>query len=177
MRVCFFLSACFLRNNLHPALPFRGAAQKYPASNFAKYPRKQETHNFWGPMEHHLIYQGTLQEMPHAEPAPVLFHGLYPEAFISTNFPYDPSIEKLYDCVNPYGNGNKFTHTVDKNTWATAQLGNSSNFCARLISQRMDNLPNFNLDGDRGYGWKTWRAKDPKNIETINPVEVYYIDV
>lgn len=145
-------------------------------ADFRKYPRKQETHGLLGTTEHHLIYPGTIQEQPHAEPAPVPFHGVFPEAFISQGFPYSPTIEKLYGCIEPYGAGNKFTHTVDQNTWSTAQLGNALNFCARLISQRMAKLPNFNLDADRGYGWKTWRAVDPAHIETNNPVHVNYID-
>ena len=49
-------------------------------------------------------------------------------------------------------------------------------FSARLIAQKLKDLPNFNLDGDRGYGWKTWRADDPPNINTNNPVPVHYID-
>jgi len=25
----------------------------------------------------------------------------------------------------------------------------------------LEKIPNFNLNGDRGYGWKTWEAADP----------------
>ncbi len=146
------------------------------AANFNLYPRKQEAHALLGTTEHHLIYTGTLQELDHAEPAPKPFHGAFPEAFISKGYKYDPQIVKLYDCIGPYGNSDKYTHFIDKNTWNTGQLGCALAFCARLIGARMENLPNFNLDADRGYGWKTWRAKDPKNIEASNPVPVDYID-
>ena len=143
---------------------------------FMSYPRKQEAHGLLGTTEHHLIYPGTLQERPFAEPAPVPFHGQDPEAFISRNWPYNPAIEKLFACTGPYGNNDMFTHFVDSGTWTTAQLGSAMWFSARLITKRIRDLPNMNLDGDRGYGWKTWRADDPKNIETNNPVTVQYID-
>jgi hypothetical protein len=145
-------------------------------ANFSMYPRKQEAHGLLGPTEHHLPYPGTLQELPHAEPAPLPFHGQYPEAFISKGYSYDPAIEKLYDCVGPYGAGSKYTHSVDQATWATGQFGSAMAFCTRLIAQRMASLPNLNLDADRGYGWKTWRAQDPAHIETGNPVPVDYVD-
>lgn len=147
-----------------------------PAANFMVYPRKQESHGLGGPMEHHLLYPGVIQELNHAEPMPMPFHGVNPEVFISDWHTYDPAIEALYDCRAPYGGDVRFTHFVDSNTWRTPQLGSALGFSARLISQRLEDLPNFNLDGDRGYGWKTWRALDPKNIETNNPVDVGYID-
>jgi len=146
-----------------------------PIANFNLYPRRQEVHGLGGPMEHHLIYPGTLQEKLHAEPAPWPFHGEYPEAIITKSYSYDPAIEKLYDCIGPYGHTDHYTHFVDQNTWTNAQFGNALSFSARLIARGMDKLPNFNLDGDRGYGWKTWIAKD-QNIEELSQVDVNYID-
>jgi hypothetical protein len=146
------------------------------SANFNLFPRKQEVHNLFGPMEHHLIYQGTLQEKPHAEPAPYSFHGVYPETVLTKSHPYDPNIRILYACEVPYGTTYKATHKVDQNSWNTPQLGSCLSFSARLIAETIDKLPNFNLDGDRGYGWKTWRAIDPKNIELNNPVNVEYVD-
>lgn len=147
-----------------------------PSASFSSYPRRQEVHDLWGPMEHHLTYPGTPQEKLHAEPAPTPFHGKYPEAFITGGYAYDPAIEKLFACIGPYGSSNKFTHYIDNNTWTTGQFGNALMFTARLIRDRMANIPNLNLDGDRGYAWKTWRAKDPKNINTLSQVDVDYID-
>lgn len=125
------------------------------------YPRKQEAHGLTGPMEHHLIYPNEPSELPYAEPMPEPFHTQPPEAFITDSWPYDPVIEMLWQCTDPYGPTDAFTHTVDSMTWNTAQFGSALSFSARLIAQRMNNMPNFNLDGDRGYGWKTWRAVKP----------------
>ena len=151
---------------------------------FRQYPRKQGSHNLFTPIEFHLVYPGTVQERQHAEPAPKPFHNSFPEQFISQGFAYDPFIEFLYSCIESYGPNEQFTHFVDRRTWHTAQFGSVLHFCARLISARMEKLPNFNLDGDRGYGWKTWRVQGvlpdvddiPPRIETNNPVPVDYID-
>ncbi len=147
-----------------------------PSANFYTYPGRQEIHDLFGPMEHHLTYPGTPQEMKHAESAPWPFHGKNPEAFIDKGYPYDAAIEKLYACIGPYGTTDQYTHYVDSNTWSTAQFGSALPFTARLIAAHMDDLPNFNLDGDRGYAWKTWRAKDPRNINNLGQVDVDYID-
>lgn len=145
------------------------------AASFFAYPRKQEPHGLIGTTEHHLIYPGVIQELEHAEPMPDPFHGAFPEVFIGTSHAYDPVIEGLYDAQEPYGPPDA-THEIDKKTWSTPQLGSAIDFSARLIRDRLTNLPNFNLDGDRGYGWKSWRARDPRDIETGNPVPVDYID-
>ena len=144
-------------------------------AKFSPYPKKQETHGPFGPMEHHLSYPGTLQEYEDAEPAPLPFYGKFPEEFLSKTHPYDPGIEKLYACEGPYGNDDRFTHFIDYNTWITPQFGNALQLTTNLIVNYIGNLPNFNLDADRGYGWKTWKGK-AKILEKVNPVEVYYID-
>jgi hypothetical protein len=147
-----------------------------PPASFAQYPRKQVAHGRFGTTEHHLVYPGTLQELPAAEPAPLSFHGVFPPAFITQNYPFSPVIEGLYACDTPYGSTASASDFIDSNTWSTAQLGSALGFSARLIAFKLGDLPNFNLDGDRGYGWKTWRADDPVNIDTNNPVPVHYID-
>jgi hypothetical protein len=125
------------------------------------YPRKQEAHSLTGPMEHHLVYPLEPSERPYAEPMPQPFHTQPPEAFITGSWAYNAVIEKLYGCSGPYGATDAFTHTVDSKTWRGGQFGSALDFSARLIVQHIADLPNFNLDGDRGYGWKTWRAIKP----------------
>jgi len=154
-------------------------------ADFYKYPRKQESHGLSGPMNHHLIYPSTEQEREHAEPAPKKFYGRFPDIIIgqiNQSLPYNSYIENLYNCIGPYGTGDNYTHNVDSNTWDEFQFGNALSFSARLIAQRLSNLPginipNFNLDADRGYGWKTWRAQNPQNIDTNNPIVVDYVDL
>jgi hypothetical protein len=65
-----------------------------------------------------------------------------------------------------------WTHDLDAVTWSTTQFGSALDFSARIILSRIEKMPNFNLDGDRGYAWHTWRATDPANIEANNPVPV-----
>jgi hypothetical protein len=125
---------------------------------FTHYPQKQEHHDLFGPMEHHLYYPYTNDEMPRTEPAPQPFYGKNPEAFITEGYPRNKIADLLLDCTNPYGPTHAFTHKVDQDTWTTPQLGSALQFSARLIVEHMEKLPNFNLDADRGYGWKTWRG-------------------
>jgi hypothetical protein len=156
--------------------------------NFMNYPFRQEAHAAIGTTEHHLVYPGQGGAPPEqnmAEPAPMPFHGVNPEAFISGSYPFDPFIESLYACTTPYGRTADATHHVDQRSWQTAQLGSALGFSARLIATRLERgIPNFNLDGDRGYGWKTWRAvrgdevlEDAGLAGSRNPtVDVTYID-
>jgi hypothetical protein len=143
------------------------------------YPRAQEVHKQVGTTEHHLVYPATLQEQPPAEPAPGPFHALLPDAFISQPWPPVPAADGLLACTDPYA-GSASTHAIDGNTWSTPQLGSALNFSARLAADHIANLPNFNLDGDRGYGWKTWRADpiddDPGVAEPSPQVNPVYID-
>jgi hypothetical protein len=147
-----------------------------PAASFTEYPLKQENHGPVGTTEHHLVYPDTWEEGPGTESAPLPFHGAFPPVFISQEHPYDPAIKDLYDCKRPYGNDNSATHFVDSQTWSTAQFGSAMSFSARLIAEQIEELPNFNLDGDRGYGWKTWRADDPEHIEKNESVPSEYVD-
>jgi len=155
-----------------------------PPASFDKYPLTQEEHGPVGTTEHHLSYPDTPQEGPGggrnqgpaAEPAPIPFHGAYPPAFISQSHPYDSEIEDLYACDKPYGEDSSATHHVDSKTWHTAQFGSAMSFSARLITDKLEALPNFNLDGDRGYGWKTWAAENAKTIEPDKLVLAEYTD-
>jgi hypothetical protein len=163
--------------------------------DYCVYPHKQVEHYLLHPdprksIEHHLPYPNTPIELPFAEPTAQPLFNVFPEVFINGSFPFDPIIEELYDCIAPYdpkvsdlkytpddcneertGDPN-FTHEVDQKTWSTPQFGSAINFSARLILQRLTKMPNFNLDGDRGYGWHTWRAQSPASIEPDNPVPV-----
>ena len=143
-------------------------------SKYKDYPRKQESHGRRGPAEHHLLYPAARREDPQTEPAPHPLYDKNPEAFISQPWRYDSSIEKLFACTVPYGSDESATEFVNANSYKTAQLGSAVSFSARLITEHLRRLPNFNLDGDRGYGWKTWEAH--ANIERNNPVDAFYRD-
>lgn len=167
-------------------------------ANFCAYPHKQVEHylthaDSLKSTEHHLRYPLTSVELPFAESMPMPMYGTFPEAFINGSFAFNPVIEQLYGCKAPYdlsvSDGSStpddcneqttgdpaFTHELDQQSWTTPQFGNALNFSARLILRHLDTgetMPDFNLDGDRGYAWKTWRAKDPANVEANNPMPV-----
>lgn len=146
-----------------------------PSPHFTAYPHKQDKHGLFGPIEHHLLYPGTPLEQPFAEAAPIPFYGQNPDVFLDGFHSYTPQVEDLYTAKDPYGVGPDFTHWSDQNTWSTHQFGSIKAFTARLLSEHIDDLPNLNLDADRGYGWKTW-AGDKHNIEDQNPVATHYVD-
>lgn len=146
-----------------------------PSPTFSAYPHKQDAHGLFGPIEHHLLYPGTPLEREFAEAAPVPFYGRDPDVFLDGFHPYPPQVEDLYTAKEPYGTGPAFTHWTDQATWTTHQLGSVKAFTARLLSAHIDDLPNLNLDADRGYGWKTW-VPDKPDLEAQNPVPVRYLD-
>ncbi len=133
--------------------------------NFGFYPlRRNNQRSATELLEIHLRYPQTPRERRHAERMPRVFEGANPEQFIDGGFAFDPVIEALYVATEPYDTP-KATHTIDQATWNTPQFGSALHFCSRLIAGHIDRMPNFNLDGDRGYGWKTWRALKPNLIE------------
>lgn len=145
-----------------------------PAEYYEKYPLRQEDHGFRGTIDHHLVYPLTAPEDPAgmnlhgekgAEAMPHPFYGQNPEVFITQEHPYQDRIEDLYNAAGPFGSGTNFTHFIDQQTWQTPQFGSALSFSARLMIQRLEILPNFNLDGDRGYGWKCWRLEDIEPLE------------
>lgn len=155
-------------------------------AKFSQYPLRRKDHGLTGPLEHHLTYPTTLRERWYAEPMPQVYYNVYPEQFIELGFMSDPAILDLYAAVMPYGSAPQATHPIDEATWTTAQFGSAIEFTGRLIATRIQKLPNFNLDGDRGYGWKTWEADDPGKLEAPDrkdlidpnfpPVETTYLD-
>jgi hypothetical protein len=156
-----------------------------PPADFMLYPRSQVVHALLGTPAHHLTYPSTPQELQHAEPAPKPCLDKFPNWFISDEqlpqpLPLSTTEQLLNDSKAPYG-GPQATHTVDQNTWQAAQLGSALDFAAHLAANRITALPNYNLDGDRGYGWKTWSSdpiQDDPGVAEPNPEVVLpvYID-
>lgn len=157
-----------------------------PAAAFSAYPRKRQAYQLFGQTEIHLLYPGTLRERPAAEPCPLPQFGVYPNVMIGQQMG-DPAADAFFGCAQPYppdpaDTSLTFTHNVETSTWSGSQLGSALPFSARLIAEMLDDLPDFNLDGDRGYGFLTWRLDGlsptdpevtPAAIES-NPVDVSY---
>jgi Zinc dependent phospholipase C len=157
-----------------------------PPAAFMHYPHKRQAYQLFGQTEIHLQYPATLNELPSAEPCPLPHFGALPDAMIDRDSG-DPAADAFFACTQPYPPNPadlslEYTHNVEAGTWHDAQLGSALPFSTRLIAERMSELPNFNLDGDRGYGFKTWRLDGlsptdpevkPAKIES-NPVDVSY---
>ena len=104
-----------------------------PSPSFGNYPLKQESHGFFGPMEHHLVYPGTPREFEATESAPLPMWGQNPDVILQGFHAYTSQVEDLYTAKEPYGTGSAFTHWTDSQTWATHQFGSIPAFTARLL--------------------------------------------
>jgi hypothetical protein len=74
------------------------------------------------------------------------------------------------------------TQALDKATLNSDQLGSAVDWCADLIVKAVQNninqpldLPDWNLDADRGYGWLNWYWKPyDQNMPKKKISEVFY---
>ena len=74
------------------------------------------------------------------------------------------------------------TQSIDQGTINTDQLGNAVDWCADLIMKVVQNnlnipkdLPDWNLDSDRGYGWLNWHWKPyDQNMPNKKFGEMFY---
>jgi hypothetical protein len=148
-------------------------------------PIRQEQHNLTT-IEHHLVYpaQAVPSELLGAHVMPPHFYGADPHVFITTEDANDATVREYYNCRQPYGQDGSATEWISDQNLATTHLGTAVGFTSRLIVEffdgpgRADDLPNFNLDGDRGYAWKAWRAQQPdiESIAPTQPVNTDYVD-
>jgi Zinc dependent phospholipase C len=132
--------------------------------------------------EYHLKYPTTQMEFLYTEPTskPFTSHCM-PESFIDGVFPFNNLITKLYSSKDPYVNypAKPCTNDIDSLTLNNYQLGSALKFSQRLINTKMVNIPNFNLDSDRGYGWKCWNLIANQGNSTLtdnNPMQSKYIN-
>ena len=115
-------------------------------------------------------------ETPNMEPCPWGAFGQYPNVMISGLGGFTPIAEEFFDAKqpmeSPYTGSLDFTVGVQNASYTTPQFGNAIQFSAKLIVGHLDKLPNLNLDGDRGYGFKTWRLKglDPNADPGATPM-------
>ena len=154
-----------------------------PAPHPQRYPRKRPgwdgqapSYKLFGATAVHLKHPATPVERRRSEPMPRPFFARDPVAFITKpNPPPGAAVAALFSCTQPYGATTAATHKVDMDTRLTPQFGNAVDFSAALIARYLaGGMPDFNLDGDRGYAWKTWDVVDSalpagKTIDTIDP--------
>jgi hypothetical protein len=163
-----------------------------PAFDYATYPLRQVAHTNQVNVQHHLAYPNSVREDPHSEPMPKKWQGLWPDhafltwpsaALFNGHVYANPAIEQLLTAKSNYppNTAVPITDPLDSATQAlpAAQFGSALQLCARLIGSTLTggHMPNFNLDADRGYAWKTWAAKTPSTInDGISPVTTNYVD-
>jgi hypothetical protein len=166
-----------------------------PAFDYNIYPLRQVSHSAQVNIQHHLVYPSTPRENPHAEPMPKKWQGLWPDqAFLAapSGVPFNVShhyanlsVDQLLAAKSnyfppPIPSAVPITDQLDTATLGTptAQFGSALQLCARLIGSALTSgpLPNFNLDADRGYAWKTWVANTPAAINNEILVATHYVD-
>lgn len=132
-------------------------------------------------MDLHLTYPPTAAEMPPVFAHPTSYLDKESVWYAWGDIPFDPAIletlEKLVPSDDPAGNDDgtglsRFVH--DK-----ALLGNALALTGGLydMAQGGARLPDFNLDGDRGYGFLCWQQRgdlapdfpDPANSSPALP--------
>lgn len=147
-----------------------------PPADFHRYPRRETNHALFGTSWHHLAYPQTSPEYPLTAPAPLPFERATPDDVLTGTFAYNHYAEHHHTTTAPYGPDTTATHHVNTTSWDSPQFGSALSFTAHLLSRGLDRIPDYSLDGDRGYAWKAWKAANPAGIETANPLDTAYHD-
>jgi hypothetical protein len=112
--------------------------------------------------------------MTESSPYPV---GAHPDYFIEKAIRNNAATAALMNAQQSWD-----TEFTNQATINTGQLGNAVDWCAELIVKAANNnlsipadLPDWNLDSDRGYGWLNWYWKPyDQNMITKNFQETFY---
>jgi hypothetical protein len=103
---------------------------------------------------------------------PIEFDSTYPGPYNSGSTPLDfienaQLDERLYE---KYKNAESFdeTQNIERETLFTP-IGSSISISILLMKELYNgnNLPNWNLDSDRGFGYKTWSVDAPENTNPL----------
>ena len=137
--------------------------------------------------EYHLKYPASVVETPLTRPTPLPFTnpGVMPEKFIGQNYALPAEIAAFASFnapnIGPYAPpAPPPTHTILSTAPGTPDvgLGSALDFSRNLINAGMQAIPNFNLDSDRGYGWKSWAPDSNPGGTTLadnNPLAAHYL--
>ncbi len=157
-----FRSHLNLPNVIHLNNPRHSDNRNITATNiFNRYPRTKDNST---DLEKHLLYPLTRVERNATTPSPRIYLNHQPNLFIDGPLSFNdqvlPFIEQMSE--NPSD-----LHDLS-NRMEREQLGNAvrltSEFYRIIVDQKLT-IPDFNLDGDRGIGYKSWgkgNDEDPR---------------
>jgi hypothetical protein len=121
-----------------------------------------------GEQEHCLFYPSNPAEPPPTSPGPYRHWPLnYPFWFVEGE-PYDPDVEaRLINARTP-------EETARITSGSRRGLGNAVDLFGRRVAELIGGgpakmqLPDWNMDADRGYGFKCWRIKSGTTLQPPN---------
>ena len=148
------------------------------AESFELYPHRQAESGLIGgllfPEDTHLEYPSSPSEHPLTMNGPYE-ENEFPDSFIENTVMDHQILEDFSNAASP-----KETRTVERNALQNRKaLGNAIDYSVKLILEAYDmwkegtnlNIPNWNLDADRGYGYKCWTLKNPNSIDPKSKIE------
>jgi hypothetical protein len=143
-----------------PVIRFQNTKHPYPLNEYPYI--KASDHQLYYPPS---TYPNDVEFiMTESSPFPI---GACPDKFID-KLPHDPNADSLATASDPSETQEINAATLKSNQ---GQLGNAVDFAVRIIVRAHNgtldldkDLPDWNLDADRGYGWLNWYWK-PYNKE------------
>lgn len=150
-----------------------------PSASFESYPRRQLSSTLVGgllfPDNSHLEYPQSQGELPLTMNGPYIAGDL-PESFIEDT-PMDINL------LNDFANAPSVTETrtIERHALDNGlAIGNAVDYSVKLILEAYEmwdsdanvELPNWNLDSDRGYGYKCWFTSNLESLDSESTAEV-----
>jgi hypothetical protein len=159
-----------VQRNPAPAQRYKNKSYPYP---MLEYDYKQiSQHQIYYPFSG--VFSHVEQLMTESSPYPV---GSHPDYFIEKAIRDPAAAAALMNSTQSWE-----TEFINQTTINTGQLGNAVDWCAELIVKAAKNklsipadLPDWNLDSDRGYGWLNWHWRPyDQNMSRLNYQETFY---
>lgn len=157
-------------------LPNQQGSDVYPVAEYCT-DKKHEDHsdrsftNDYRPYEIPTQVQPGQVEKPRIKYTAPFLYGDCPEAFLEASAGPDNIFTKIPDNqTTPETNFTNFGGAIENSYTAI-------NHIIRFLKQDkidLPNLPNYDMDSDRGYGWLNWRPTD-RNWKNLDPEYTYPI--
>lgn len=127
-----------------------------------------------GPILHggvHLVYPPTRPEAPHVFTVPGSYLGRTALWYAFGDIPLTADLDALA-ALGPSGDADGDARHMAGLLGEKHLLGNALALHGALYDRAMQGkrIPDFNLDGDRGYGWLCWQSQSDKAVDYPDPV-------